>query len=233
MSAEAVDATIATRISVGFHVSPDAVSARLPDPWTSPPATKDPRDAVNVVMIFSDALLNQDALGEAAAEDVSRSLIFLAPAVHPENEQRSSFVFRIFTSHPEGVPGKYSNSLQASLKREQRTESVGLETRVSELIDLVAPDDGRIELRMRYLRNAPARVQNESTVRSATDGGVVRVYRTDELADVLLDLPGGVDRIQYYEFRSTVGEFGDLFDGSERVVSIKVSPWYVREVFPG
>jgi hypothetical protein len=230
---EPVDSTIATRITVGFHVDSVAVKERLPEPWTTPKSEGDPNDAVNLTLIFSDALLNQSGLGDPAPDETSRSLIFLLPAVHPETEERASFVFRIFTSHPEGVPGKYANSLQASVKRESRSESLGLETRVSELLDLSAPDGGRMELRLRYLRNPPEREKRESTVRSTDDPSIARLYRSDELSDVLLDVVGGIDRIQYYEFRSTVGELSDLFDGSERVLTIKVSPWYVRDVFPG
>jgi len=44
-------------------------------------------------------------------------------------------------------------------------------------------------------------------------------------------VPAGVDRVQGYEFRTTVSELAKLFDGSEQLVSISVLPWYVRQVF--
>jgi hypothetical protein len=228
-----LDSTIATRIAVGFRVPHDALHERLPRPWEPDPPEGAAPEVPNLNVIFSDSLLNLDTLGSPAPDESTRSLIFLAKARNTDSGDQSGFVFRIFTNHPEAVPGKYGNSQQAGLRREQRSESVGLETRISELVDLTSPDGGRVGLRLRYLRGAPERVRQRTIVRSTTDESVVRVYESDELTDVLLDAAGGVDRIQYYEFRSTVAEMADVFDGSEKVVAIKVSPWYVRDVYKG
>ena len=43
--------------------------------------------------------------------------------------------------------------------------------------------------------------------------------------------PVGIDRVRTYQFRVSVPELRPLFDGTERLVSIVVLPWYVRQVF--
>jgi hypothetical protein len=42
-------------------------------------------------------------------------------------------------------------------------------------------------------------------------------------------VPGGVDRLQSYEFRSTVPELSKLLDDSARLVSITAIPWYILQ----
>ncbi len=34
-----------------------------------------------------------------------------------------------------------------------------------------------------------------------------------------------------YQFHVTISEFGDLFDGTECLVSVTIVPWYVRQVY--
>jgi hypothetical protein len=44
-------------------------------------------------------------------------------------------------------------------------------------------------------------------------------------------VPQNIDRVLSYQFRVTISEFSDLFDGAERLVSITIVPWYVRQVY--
>jgi hypothetical protein len=37
--------------------------------------------------------------------------------------------------------------------------------------------------------------------------------------------------VQRYAFRLDRPEFRALFDGSERLIGISITPWYVRQVF--
>jgi hypothetical protein len=51
------------------------------------------------------------------------------------------------------------------------------------------------------------------------------------VTDIVKSIPAGIDRVQEYQLRVTVPEFGKLFDGTEQLVGIAVSPVYLREVF--
>jgi len=44
-------------------------------------------------------------------------------------------------------------------------------------------------------------------------------------------VPQNIDRVMSYQFRNTITEFSDLFDGTERLVSVIIVPWYVRQVY--
>ena len=58
-----------------------------------------------------------------------------------------------------------------------------------------------------------------------------QLHQFDAAADVVKSLPEGIDRVQHYTFRLDMPGFGSLFDGSEQLIGISVTPWYVRQVF--
>jgi hypothetical protein len=39
-----------------------------------------------------------------------------------------------------------------------------------------------------------------------------------------------VDHVEEFRFGSTLEEFAEIFDGNEKLVSIAVGPWYMRQV---
>jgi hypothetical protein len=84
---------------------------------------------------------------------------------------------------------------------------------------------------LRYGIGIPARTTGEAKVRGGPDPDFSRIYRTDRGIDVVRSVPNGVDRVDEFSFRSTLSEFKEILDGSERLVSISVEPWYMRQVF--
>jgi hypothetical protein len=77
---------------------------------------------------------------------------------------------------------------------------------------------------------SPAPSKPETKPRSATDPTIIRLYKFDQGVDVVRSVPAGIDRVQTYVLRVTVPELRPLFDGSEKVVSIALVPWYLRQV---
>ncbi len=68
-----------------------------------------------------------------------------------------------------------------------------------------------------------------------TDGGddpkLTRIYKTDQGRDAVIDVAGWIDRTRNFQLKMTLAEFGHLFDGSERLISVETIVWYVREVY--
>jgi hypothetical protein len=146
-------------------------------------------------------------------------------------------VFRIFTAHPTGenpfgwkgvAAGK--TAAHATIARTQTLEANGLETTVSDRIE-ARTIGGLVEVELRYRRGVPRRVASERSVRFTAEPAQIRVYRADELVDVVKSVPPGVDRLDRYDMRVTVPELADIFDGSEEIVSLVVQPWYLRQVY--
>ncbi len=83
---------------------------------------------------------------------------------------------------------------------------------------------------MEYQRAVPSRAKQELKPRSAVIPTFYRIYRVEQLIDLVKSIPAGVDRVQNFQFRVTMPELRKLFDGSEQVVGILVIPWSVRQL---
>lgn len=228
-----LDLTIATQTVLRFAVKPDAAQARLPAPWQMLPVPSGPSKGANLAVIFNDALLNQDAEGSPAPDAVNRYIGFAIPAQHPQTEEEAGFNFRILTAHPKSVPGKYRTSRLGSVQREYYAKGTGLDATVTEHFRFRDPAGGSVELQLQYRRGIPQRVASQGNVRSTADGGILRVYKVHQLIDVVRSVPQGIDRVLTYQFRVTIDDLHDVFDGSERLVSVTIVPWYVRQVYSG
>jgi hypothetical protein len=90
---------------------------------------------------------------------------------------------------------------------------------------------GALELQFDYRGGVPARAKTEAKVYSNVEPNFFRIYRVDQGSDVVKSVPDGIDRVKNYQLRVGIAELGKLFDGSEKVVSIAVLPWYLRQVF--
>jgi hypothetical protein len=78
------------------------------------------------------------------------------------------------------------------------------------------------------LSKCPCRL-SESKVRGGPDPDFSRIYRTDRGIDVVRSVPSAVDRVEAFDFHNTLTEFREIFDGSERIVSIAVEPCSTRK----
>jgi len=175
---------------------------------------------------------HHDAEGTHRAGEQDRGAVLLAAVKNYETQESGVWVLRSLAASPASVPGPYHNSKLVTVHMEQRMETydhgngVGVERWQVE-------DEGGQELSMylRYGIGMPVRTIGESKVRGGPDPDFSRIYRTDRGIDVVRSLPNAVDRVEEFNFRNTLSEFKEIFDGSEQVVSISVEPWYMRQVF--
>lgn len=226
-----LDLTIATQTVLRFQVASGAVQERLPFPWQVAAAPAGASKGANLSLLFNDALLNQDAEGNASEDATNRYIGFAVPARHPETAEEAGFNFRILTANPKGVPGKYKTGRVGGVVREYYAKGNDLEATVTERFRFRDPGGGSVELNLQYRRGIPERVMTQGNVRSSVDPTILRIYKVHQLIDVVRSIPQKIDRVLSYQLRVTVSEFADLFDGKEELVSVTVVPWYVRQVF--
>ncbi len=219
------------KIHVRLRANPAALQRRLPQPWLVTPAAEGPHAGANLVVIFSEVLLRQDAGGGPAPDAIDLSVAFLIPAAHVQTQEPASFIFRILTASPAGVPGRYRNSVRATAKRLRRLAGDGLSTTVTDEMALHSAESGHVELRLQYQPGVPVRMPWPTTLRSTADPSLARAYRSDALVDVVWSEPAGIARARDVQFRVTDPSLRDLFDGTERLVSIAAIPWFIREEF--
>ncbi len=225
-----VGSNVDTRIMLAFSIGQEAVQSWLPGPWKVNPLPKGPFKSANLLVIFINNLLNHDAEGNAAGGGNFRLVALVVPAKHPESGESASFVIRGYGPY-EG-PGPYKNLVQATVRRTAEVKGANLETQSgSELWEAQGSDGGMIKFRMEYQGDVPKRVKGEIKPHSAVDPSFFRIYRYDQIVDVVRSIPAKTDRVQSYEFKVTMSELGSMFDGSEQLVGIASIPWYARQTF--
>ncbi len=228
-----VESNMDSRVVVALRAPrQSAVQTWLPAPWKVDPIGSGPSATANVLMVFIERILSQDADGKTIPGGNSRAVAVVVPARNPETSEASAFVIRVFAGAPGAVPGPYKNSVPATVTHQQSSKSEGADTITGEEAWEMRESDGKsIELRFVYDRGPAVRIKSETNVRSAVDPTIHRIYRLDQGVDVLKSGPAGVEHVRNLQFRINVPALASVLDGSERVVSISMLPWYIRQVF--
>lgn len=228
--AEALVANVAdTRTTLAFSVSEAAAQDWLPAPWKTAPLPKGPFKGANLLLVCIDRLLHQDADGKPKAGGSYRMVVLVVPAMNPETGDKAPFITRVYS--PQGAPGPYKNSLEATVSRTSSSEGTAANAGTGSDSWTVGQSGGTMELRVEYEKAVPKRLQREMRPRSAVDPTLLRIYRYEQLIDVVKSIPAGTDRAPSHYVRVSIPELAALFDGNEQLVGIAVIPWYSRQTF--
>jgi hypothetical protein len=175
---------------------------------------------------------HHEADGTHRAGEQDRGAVLLAAVKNSETQESGVWVLRSLAASRASVPGPYRNSKPVTVHMEQRMETRDHQNAVGiERWQLQDQDGQELSMYLRYGIGIPVRTIGEAKVRGGPDPDFSRIYRTDRGIDVVRSLPNAIDRVQEFNFRSTLSEFKEILDGSEQVVSISVEPWYMRQVF--
>jgi hypothetical protein len=219
-----------TKVQVRVRAPADAVQRRLPDRWVVAPVAEGPHAGANLVVVFSEVLRRQDAAGQPTADATDLSATFLVPAMHGETREPATFVLRVLTVNTRAAPGRYHVAVLVTVQRMRTLAGEDQRTSVTEQMGFHGAD-GSVELGLEYDVGVPVRMQWPTTVRSAADPALARVYRSDALVDVVYSEPAGVNRTRQVHLEVTDTAVKGLFDGREALVSVTVVPWFFREEF--
>ena len=218
------------RLAVALAVSPSAAQAWLPAPWRVEPFPKGPFRGANLVIACIDRLLNQDPKGNPAGGGTFRLAALYVPAKNPRTGESAPFIIRVYGPH--AGAGPYKNSVQATVRREATMRGADFEPGTGSESWLVRDQTGGIlKFRMNYRRALPTRSKGEARPHSNIDPTFFRMYRYDQLMDVVKSIPDDIDRVQSHHLRVTIKELREMFNGTQQLVGIALVPWYGRQTF--
>jgi hypothetical protein len=229
-----VQQNVDNRVVLAFHVSEAGLQGWLPTPWQVNPVPAGPSKDANLLISFIDRLINQDMDGKLIAGGTDRVVSIAVPARNSQTGETAPFAVREFYANVDGVPGPYKTAVPATIKRQATLQGTGLKPGTGGEVWEIRENggaEGVIEVRFEYEGGVPSRVKSELRLRSPVDPSFFRIYRFDAGNDVVMSIPAGINRAQKYEFRTAGKEMRRLFDGAERIMSITVIPWYVRQVY--
>jgi hypothetical protein len=225
-----VESSLFFRIYVAFSVDQKAAQEWLPAPWKVSSLPKGPFKDANLFVIFDDRFLNQDAEGKPTMGGTCRLAILVVLAKHPQTGEFSPFIIRAYI--PLDGPGAYKNAVKAMVRRGATLQGANLEpgtgTEVWRVWDSAG---GVLEFWIDYQRAVPKRVKKEFRARSNVEPDFFRIYQDEHAVDVVKSISAGIDRLQNYQFRVTMSELREMFDGSEQLIGISLNPIWVRQVF--
>lgn len=219
-----------SRTVLALRVGEAGLQRWVPAPWQPNPVASGPSKDANVLLVFINPWLTQDAEGKPTAVPINRRVAMAIPAKNPQTGESTILVARIYVSDAQFSPGPYKTGVPATVRFEQTLKGTGVEPATGSEWWEMRNGSGTIELRLQYQRGVPARSKPETKPRSAADPTILRLYRIDQGLDVVRSVSAGIDRVQAYSLRVTVPELRPLFDGTEQLVSIALLPWYLRQV---
>ena len=223
------------RIIIGFRVDSDVLQALFPSPWRLNPLASGPLKEANFFVVLIDAVRDVDADGKPKYTGGNPFVVFAASAKNPETGQMASVVLSGFASNPGNLPGYYQVYQPARLYVEHSAKSKDIDS--EEVTDIWEVRDAegtkKMEFRLRSERKLGSRttVKGEAQVISAKNPALWRLYKFEAVTDIVRSVPNGIDLAQDFQFRLSVPEYARLFDGTEKLVGVTVSPWYVRQIF--
>jgi hypothetical protein len=188
----------------------------------------------NLLVSLVDRVRDDAAEGKPKYSGTARLVSILVPAKHSQTGETATVMLGGWASHPAHVPGSFKVWRAATVRVEQTLKSQDVDTEevtdTWEVRDATAP--GGLELQLQSVRKVGARTRTkgESSIISANDPALRQVQKFDAATDVVKSLPDGIDWVKGYAFRLTAPEYGSLFEGSERLIGISITPWYMRQV---
>ncbi len=223
-----VGTNIDERVTVAVRAAPAAVQAWLPEGWEPNPSDDGVFSGANLMLVFVDRLINLDADGSPAGGGAFSVVGLIAPARNVATGETAPFVIRIYGPH-EGA-GPYKNSVQAEVSRQAQIQHENIGTGTGrETWHVSNAAGGEIALDVAFERDIPMAQSQEQKPRSAVDPDFYRIYRVNQLVDVVLSAPEGIRRVSGQQLDVSIPELGELFDGNEWIVGIAIIPAYARQ----
>ncbi len=230
--ADGPDRLVATyaevRATLAFRVRPGALRDRLPKEWLLPPIEGSAGAAASLVVVEQLAVKTPSGESEPPTQVATLS----CPVLRDGSDKPVTAVLGGFSPSPRYAPGTYGNFELARtfIERVNGIDRSGA-SHAHELWDYRGESGDGLILELEFTRQPPLCRQRTAVICSAAKPGLYRRYEIDEAVDIVHDRRSGGDRMRHYALKILGRRLAEIFDGSHELISISVSPWYVRRVF--
>ncbi len=217
------------RTTIAFKVSDAAVQKMVPEGWEISSPSAGPFKGFNLAVVLIDSISALDADAKPVAP--FHGVVLAIPARKKGTETAVTTVVYGIAAR-ELVPGAYGVyvSGQIAIERKVCFAADGTAT-TDETWVFGAQDGSSIDARFQYERGDTTRSKAEAKIYSGAKPEFFRIYRWDQVADVVRSTATGVDRVTRYSFKASGSKLASLFDGSEQLVGVMSIPSYSRAVF--
>lgn len=225
-----VGSNLDARVLVAVTAPNDGVQALLPEGWTSIPIPGGPLQGANILFVFIDSLLQRDPAGNALARPTRRAVALAGLGKQADGDDVRLYVMRIYTTTPDADP--YGVNVAADITRTASvTGPANGARRASDAWQITVPGGGSLDFDLDYATGNRIWAGSEGFPHSASNPDFSRIYRIDQLADLVVSTPMGKPSSGDFSLTSSLADLGDILDGSEQIVAIIDTPIYVRDIF--
>lgn len=222
-----VGTNVDSRVVVGLRVAEAEVQKMLPEGWSVMPFPSGVLKGATALLSFIDTAIQRDADGKPIDPATRRAMAALALGRKAEGAP-SLFILTIFTDTPEDDPYGVNRAADFNRTRSVSITSGGREI-VADRWEITA--DGRsLTMSLSYAAGNRGWVVSEGRPHSAANPDFFRIYRYEELMDVVKATPVGKDIDGDFALSGDLPDLGAFMVGSEDVICILDLPVYVREV---
>ncbi|SIS65557.1 hypothetical protein SAMN05421759_102105 [Roseivivax lentus] len=225
-----VGSNVDNRVILGIAAKADALQPFLPEGWTPMAFPGGPFSGANVLFVAIDRLVQLDGEGAPFGPANTRHIAVAGLGQAGGEGAPRLHVYRVYSSDPS--PNPYGNSLGADITRVYTEEGPANEGRSRSERWRVSPEGGgTLAIDLSFTTGMRGKSAGESQTYSNTDPDFFRIYRYDQVTQVLMSEGLGIPLSGSLSVTSDVPELSDIFDGSEAVVGVIDVPVYVRDVF--
>jgi hypothetical protein len=220
------------RFQLDFHVNDAALAKMLPQGWETVVATQGPAKDANLGMIFIDRMAIMAADGKPASRPTARLVYLAIPVKQTATGTAGQMIIHGLTENTADAPGAFGVYQHASTAKMSRTVSAaGGVVTGSEDWEFAAASGERMELHVEYERGPANKGGAEVKFFYPNDPSKFQVFKTDQAIDIMRNpTTKPPDHVRKFAYKAGGGKIAALFDGSEKVVSWDVFPWYIRTV---
>ena len=222
-----VGSTVESRVLMGFQVNSDALAGWLPEGIVPITLPKGGFAGSNVIISLIDRQFVMDAEG-APADPASGTAAAMLVFGKTEAGVRT-YVTRVYEPAP--LQNVYSNSVAGMVEHRVTSEAVGDITQRQEYWVLRPDAGGSFTLDLRHIQGTLGWSEaGESRPYSSVTPDFFRIYRYDQLAELVMNAKLGRELNGEVSWRMDIADLADVFDGSEELTAIVSIPVYIREI---
>jgi hypothetical protein len=227
-----VENSAETRLQLDFAVSDAAIRKVLPAGWDTDVATSGGAKDCNLRMIFIDRI--DVTAPDGAPKGTSQLVILEVPVKKPGSALAGRMIIDGITAEMKDAPGPFGVYRAAIAHRMDRLTlaAAGAPIATVEQWEFTAANGEHTELRLKYERGVARKGGQEIQFFSGENPSFYQIGRIAQGLDPMrnANVPAR-DRVSEFAYQATGGRLGELFDGTERVVSIDAIHWHNRAVY--
>jgi hypothetical protein len=220
------------RYQLDFRVNDAALAKMLPQGWEPNIATQGPARDCNLRMIFIDRMAVIGGDGKPAARPTSRLVYLAIPVKQTGGGAAGQMIIYGLTDNKADAPGAFGVYDFASTAKMTRTTSAsdGALSGV-ENWEFAGAGGERMELHIEYERGPANKGGAEVRFYDPRDPSKHQIFKTDQAIDIMRNATTKPpDHVRKFSYKAGGGKIAALFDGTEKVVSWDLFPWYIRTV---